>query len=153
MNVKAALVIIAFKRPKTLNLVLESVSAALVPEYQRIIFVQQGKNEEVSSLIKSFNYLPSQYLNYERTEAKSPEQAINANVYRGVAAAFENRDINLVTVLEDDILIAKDFLKFNLEICKTHYLDPAFRGINGFSGIPRSTSNCVTYSKQRFGTG
>jgi hypothetical protein len=38
-------------------------------------------------------------------------------------------------------------------MCKKYYLDPEFRGVNGFSGIPRSPQNQFTYSKQRYGLG
>jgi len=151
--VKAALVIVAFKRYETLKSVLGALSDALVPEYQEIVFVQQGNNQEVTALIENFDSLSSRHLKFDREEAKTPEQAINANVYAGISAAFQNREINLVTVLEDDILIAQDCLRFNVEICRANYLEPAFRGINGFSGVPRTSNNQFTYSKQRYGLG
>ena len=153
MIVKAALVIVTFKRSETLKNVLDALSGALVPEYQEIVFVQQGDEPEVTSLIRKFHSLPSRNLRFDRKEAKSAEQAINSNVHAGISAAFQNKEINLVTVLEDDILIAQDCLRFNVEICKVHYLDPAFRGINGFSGVPRTSNNQMTYSKQRYGLG
>jgi len=153
MIIKAALVIVAFKRSETLKNVLHALSEALVPEYQEIVFVQQGNNQEVSALIENFGSLPSRHLKFDRKEVKTPEQAINANVHEGISAAFQNSEINLVTVLEDDIRIARDCLKFNVEICRAHYLDPAFKGINGFSGVPRTSDNQFTYSKQRYGLG
>jgi hypothetical protein len=153
MIVKAALVVIAFKRHETLKSVMDALSEALVPEYQEIVFVQQGNNQEVTALIESFDSLPSRHLKFDRKEAKTPEQAINANVHQGISVAFQNSEINLVTVLEDDIRIAQDCLRFNVDICRAHYLDPAFRGINGFSGVPRTSTNQLTYSKQRYGLG
>jgi hypothetical protein len=153
MEIKAALVVVAFKRHETLKSILEAVSEALVSEYQEIVFVQQGSDQEVSTLIENFDSLPSRHLQFDRKEAKTPEQAINANVREGISAAFQNSEINLVTVLEDDIRIGQDCLKFNVDICKAHYSDPAFRGINGFSGLPRTSNNQFTYSKQRFGLG
>ena len=153
MIVKAALVIVAFKRSETLKHVLDALSDALVPDYQEVVFVQQGDEPAVTSLIRKFDSLPSRHLKFDRKEAKTPEQAINSNVHAGISAAFQNREINLVTVLEDDILIAQDCLRFNVEICRAHYLDPAFRGINGFSGVPRNSNNQFSYSKQRFGLG
>jgi len=153
MIVKAALVIVAFRRSETLAHVLDALSDALVPEYKEIVFVQQGDEPEVTSLIKKFDSLPSRHLKYDRKEAKTPEQAINSNVHAGISAAFRNSEVNLVTILEDDILIAQDCLRFNVEISRAHYLDSAFRGINGFSGVPRTSDNQFTYSKQRFGLG
>jgi hypothetical protein len=153
MEVKAALVIVAFKRYETLKCVLEAVSEALVSEYQEIVFVQQGSDQEVAALIENFDSLPSRHLKFDRKEANTPEQAINANVREGISAAFQNSEINLVTVLEDDIQIAQDCLRFNVDICKAHYSEPAFRGINGFSGLQRNSNNQFTYSKQRFGLG
>lgn len=153
MEIKAALVIVAFKRHETLKSVLEAVSEALVSEYQEIVFVQQGSDQEVSTLIENFDSLPSRHLQFDRKEAKTPEQAINANVREGISVAFQNSEINLVTVLEDDIWIAEDCLRFNVDICKAHYSDPAFRGVNGFSGLQRTSNNQFTYSKQRFGLG
>jgi len=153
MRVKAALVVIAFKRYETLKSVLDALSEALVPEYQEIVFVQQGNDKEVTGLIESFDCLPTRHLKFDRKEAKTPEQAINANVYEGISAAFQNSGVNLVTVLEDDIRIAQDSLRFNVEICNAHYFDPAFRGINCFSGVPRTLINQFSYSKQRFGLG
>jgi hypothetical protein len=153
MIVKAALVVIAFKRHETLKSVMDALSEALVPEYQEIVFVQQGNNKEVTALIESFDCLPTRHLKFDRKEAKTPEQAINANVYEGISAAFQNSEVNLVTVLEDDIRIAQDCLRFNVEICSAHYFDPVFRGINGFSGVPRTLNNQFSYSKQRFGLG
>ena len=132
MKVRGVLVVLAFKRSETLKNVLDALSAALVPEYQEIVFVQQGDEPAVTSLIRKFDSLPSRHLKFDRKEAKTPEQAINSNVHAGISVAFQNREINLVTVLEDDILIAQDCLRFNVEICRAHYLDPAFRGINGF---------------------
>ena len=153
MEIKAALVVVAFKRHETLKSILEAVSEALVSEYQEIVFVQQGSDQEVSTLIENFDSLPSRHLQFDRKEAKTPEQAINANVREGISAAFQNSEINLVTVLEDDIRIAQDCLRFKVDVCKAHYSDPAFRGINGFSGLPRTSNNQFTYSKQRFGLG
>ncbi len=153
VEINATLVVVAFKRFETLKKVLDGISDALVPEYREIIFVQQGNEPKVSDLIKNFKSLPSQHLYYDRSETKSSEQAINANVYAGISAAFQNPDTNLVTILEDDILVAKDFLRFNVEISGLHYLKPAFKGINGFSGIQRNSENQFTYSKQRFGLG
>ena len=153
MKVRGVLVVLAFKRSETLKNVLDALSAALVPEYQEIVFVQQGDEPAVTSLIRKFDSLPSRHLKFDRKEAKTPEQAINSNVHAGISVAFQNREINLVTVLEDDILIAQDCLRFNVEICRAHYLDPAFRGINGFSGVPRNSNNQFSYSKQRFGLG
>lgn len=153
MKVNAALVIVAFKRSETLKSVLEAVSESLVSEYQEIVFVQQGNDQDVTALIENFDLLPFRHLKFDRKEAKTPEQAINANVREGISAAFQNSDINLVTVLEDDIRIAHDCLRFNVDVCKAHYSDPAFRGINGFSGLQRTPNNQFTYSKQRFGLG
>ena len=153
MKVRGVLVVLAFKRSETLKNVLDALSAALVPEYQEIVFVQQGDEPAVTSLIRKFDSLPSRHLKFDRKEAKTPEQAINSNVHAGISVAFQNREINLVTVLEDDILIAQDCLRFNVEICRAHYLDPALRGINGFSGVPRNSNNQFSYSKQRFGLG
>ena len=153
MRVKAAVVVIAFKRYETLKSVLDALSEALVPEYEEVVFVQQGNDRKVTELIESFDCLPTRHLKFDRKEAKTPEQAINANVYEGISAAFQNSGINLVTVLEDDIRIAQDCLRFNVEICSAHYFDPAFRGINGFSGVPRTLINQFSYSKQRFGLG
>jgi hypothetical protein len=153
MIVKAALVVVTFKRHETLKSVLDALSEALVPEYQEIVFVQQGNDKEVTALIESFDSLPSRHLKFDREEVKTPEQAINANVYQGISVAFQNSEINLVTVLEDDIQIAQDCLRFNVDICRAHYLDSTFRGINGFSGVPRTSNNQLTYSKQRYGLG
>jgi hypothetical protein len=153
IQVFGALVVIAYKRSDSLNQVLNALSSALVPEYQEIVFVQQGNFPEVTKIINSFHSLPSRHLRVERIEAKSPGQAINLNVHEGISEAFQHPEIDLVTVLEDDIVISKDFLKFNIEAYKQNILNPSFRGINGFSGIPRTVDNEITFSKQRFGLG
>ena len=153
VEINAALVVVAFKRSETFKKVLDAISDTLVPEYWEIIFVQQGNEPKVSALIEAFDKLPSKHLKFDRKETKTSEHAINANVYAGISAAFQNVDVNLVTILEDDILVAKDFLRFNVEISGLHYSDSAFRGINGFSGIQRNPENQFTYSKQRYGLG
>ncbi len=153
VKIHAALVVVAFKRSETLKKVLDSLSDSLVPEYSEIIFVQQGNEPEVSALINNFNKLPTQHLKFDRKETSTSEQAINANIHDGISAAFQNVETNLVTILEDDVLIATDFLRFNVEISSLYYSDPKFRGINGFSGIPRNSENHLSYSKQRFGLG
>jgi hypothetical protein len=153
IQVNGALVVIAYKRSDSLDQVLNALSSALVPEYQEIVFVQQGNFPEVSKVIENFNSLPSRHLKVERIEAKTPGQAINLNVHEGIFEAFRHPEIDLVTVLEDDIVISKDFLKFNIEVYKQNISDSSFRGINGFSGLPRNIDNEFTYSKQRFGLG
>lgn len=152
-QIKAALVLVAFKRSESLEKVLKALSNSLIPEYQEIIFVQQGNVQEVTALIQEFHSLPARHLRFERKEAKSSQQAINLNIHAGISEAFRSPEIEFVTVLEDDILVSQDFLTFNVNMYFQHNSDPAFRGVNGFSGIPRNLENHSTYSKQRFGLG
>ena len=144
--------VLAYKRAEILKRTLISLESADQVNVSEIHIVLQGNDSEVRSVLNSVNWKYNLIqTNYSLNV--SAKEAINRNLYSGLSSAFENRAIDYVVVLEDDICVSKDFFNFVFAVYNQNHLDGSFRAINGFSGIPRELTKASNYGRYRFGVG
>jgi len=134
---RAAVLLVAFNRPRHTKEVIESLKRAHEFDSHEVFCVLQLGNSEVRKLIEDF--LPREKIIYvTHRDTISTKAKINNNMFKGLSATFSSRNVEYVVVLEDDIVIAKDFLQYMREIQDRFCDDKNFRAVNAFSALENS---------------
>ena len=150
---RGKILLLAHKREAELELVLNSIKNSDLSSIDSLLTVQQDLNPGVSRLLKEIDWIAHQNKNVVRNPLFSVEQQINSNLYAGLEHAFSDPKVDFVSVLEDDIVVAFDYFNFAMKLCTRYGNNSAFRGVNGFSGVPRGFGNENEYCLYRYGLG
>jgi hypothetical protein len=148
-----AVVLITHKRISQLSSVVESIAESWTEPYIELYVILHDNQPQVKKIVDSINFTKKIILKVNRDEILNPEEAISRNTFEGLMNAFMNPDIAYVTVLEDDICVRKDFLRFNSLIIAAESKHNKFKGINGFSGVKYDPEKEFAYSRFRYGFG
>jgi hypothetical protein len=148
-----AIVLITHKRTKQLSIVIESLEQSWVDSYIQLFVILHDSESQVKEIVESIKFISPKILNVSRDTIPTPREAISRNIFDGLSQAFLNQQIDYVTVLEDDILVRRDFLSFNSSVIAIESSREKFRGINGFSGERYNPSQEFAYSRFRYGFG
>lgn len=150
---RGKILLLAHKREAELKLVLNSIRNSDLSSIDSLLTVQQDLNPGVSNLLKEIDWMAHQNNNVARNPLFTVAQQINSNLYTGLELVFSDPKIDFVTVLEDDIVVAFDFFTFAMKLCTKYRNNSAFKGVNGFSGVPREYGNESEYCLYRYGLG
>lgn len=150
---RGKILLLAHKREAELELVLNSIKNSDLSSIDSLLTVQQDLNPGVSRLLKEIDWIAHQNKNVVRNPLFSVEQQINSNLYAGLEHAFSDPKVDFVSVLEDDIVVAFDYFNFAMKLCTRYGNNSAFRGVNGFSGVPRGFGDENEYCLYRYGLG
>jgi len=155
LSLNGTVVVVCHNRPRHLQIVIEQLRSAQDYELYKVIVVHQLGNEDVSSVIDSG--LPSAKVYRTKYDEKVSIRArINANVYKGLLEAFRDPNCDFAVVLEDDIVVANDFLWFVRFVIWKMYNDEDFRAVNGFSRMkskPFRKNFTLGYVRLNYGAG
>lgn len=132
-----SILVLTHRRTKHLTKVLQGLKDASGVENGKVIFSCDRPSNEVLRICENFNH-PNQSIIVHEDIPQSSAQAINRSLFRGLQYAFTINKSSLVVVVEDDILLSKDFLSFTLHVFRSYASKNGFRGVNLFS---RSKSN------------
>lgn len=152
-DLTGAVLLITYKRVHHLTKVIESLAEAWTEPYNELHVILHHNQIKVREVVHSINFTKPKILLVDRKVLMSPQEAISRNIFDGLSKTFSNTQIDFVTVLEDDIIVRKDFLDFNSSIISREIHDEKFRGINGFSGAEFELSKDDVYSRFRYGFG
>lgn len=151
-----AAVFLAFDRPEHFKKAIEKARSSFgFAQLQKYLIIQ-GSNPEILNYVQ--NHLKDFFIMQVQHPAdKSVKSKINYNTRIGLAKAFEDKNIKVVTVIEDDILVAKTFFLFIEKVFLDFQEDSGFRGVNGFSGKEQFMSEVppghTEITKSNFGLG
>jgi len=127
-----AIIVLTHKRTTHLRKVLESLSHAKNIARCFLIFACDRPSSEVKDIISTFSH-PKKTILILNDAPLSTKHAINRSLFIGMKEAFEEMSCSAVIVIEDDIVVAPDFLDFTIAILNRFAKFKAFRGINLFS--------------------
>jgi hypothetical protein len=123
-------------------------------DFNKLVILQKNnliKDQNIINKIKKIDEkIKIIKTNYSKEYTKFSKT--NNNIYLGFKTCFENWKSEYVIHLEDDILPAYDFLKFNDELMKLYSKDKNFFSINGFSKEFKK-NKYYHYSKFIYGIG
>jgi len=83
-----------------------------------------------------------------------PRHRILKNLQIGLSTAFDILDAPYCVVIEDDIVVSRDFLSFIASVQKIFRRNHKFRAVNGFSRLEPSSDNVPAhYMRTNYGVG
>ena len=148
-----AILLITFNRPTELSLVLDSIHRSNLDSIRRLVVIQQPGNSQISEICSKINWIEFEH-HLNEPPGKSTPSHINNNIFVGLDLVFQDSNIDWVAVLEDDIVVARDFFRFIDFVIKFYASDRDFRGVNGFSGLPNNEDNTSDqFGEYRYGFG
>ena len=150
---RGAVLLMTFQRSHELGQVIESLRAAWNSSYQELLVIEHEGFPQVTTKIQSIDWIIPRIVQVKHEEKISAASNINKNLYLGLSTLFETSDVEFVTVVEDDIYVSSDFLKFSAEVVDMEISNTKFMGVNGFSGAKYSKYEIETYGRFRFGFG
>jgi hypothetical protein len=145
--------LITHKRVNELRKVIDSLDKAWVDDYKTLNIILHVNEEKVIAEIDKIPAGRRNIIQVDRSASVNARSSINLNVHDGLKVSFSDQEIDFVTVLEDDILIRKDFLKFNSLVINQNIENCEFMGINGFSAAEFNGQKDDVYGKFRYGFG
>ena len=145
-------VVIAYNRPEELLVTLNAIKESDRSNLNHLVVVLQPGDSRVEQICKEIDWIETTILISEAVTGSAMHK-INMNVLKGLDYAFSSPKNQWVAMIEDDIVIARDFFRFASYIISKHGEDKDFLGINGFSGVKRCDSSPGDYGKYRYGLG
>lgn len=150
---RGAVLLMTFQRSHELAQVIESLRAAWNSSYLELLVIEHQGFPQVTANIQSIDWIIPRIVQVKHNPKISAGSNINKNLYLGLSTLFETTEVEFVTVIEDDIYISSDFLKFSAEVVAMEISNTKFMGVNGFSGATYSKDEIETYGRFRFGFG
>jgi hypothetical protein len=150
---RGSVLLITHKRVTELRQVIESLESAWINDYKVINIILHKDAAHIMKEIEKIPVARRNIIEVDRSDSINSRSAINSNVHDGLRTAFLDSEIDFVTVIEDDICVRKDFLRFNAEIVYQNLKNRDFMGINGFSAAEFKNDQDDVYGKFRYGFG
>lgn len=116
-----------------------------------LVIVQQGNDSKINKVAESIDWIPFTHLLVEYDALVGAKERINANIRYGLKFSFEDLRADLVTIVEDDVLVGADFLFFVRQMFEIEGNNEKFRGVNAISGCQGDEEDISIYGKFRFG--
>lgn len=148
-----SILLLAYQRPEVLAKSIVSLEKARRANISELIVVFQEGDSSVNSQIEGIDWIRKRIFRTSYPANISSAKSINSNIHLGFAESFKDPNCDYVVVIEDDICVSKDFFEFIYSVYSQNYANKKFRGINGFSGIPRELTSYENYGKYRYGVG
>ena len=148
--VTKTLVINSFNRPILLRDCLESCLSLENLEEYKIVMVHQKGNFEVERIVNEHAHLFSTLITTNPSGDKTDEFITNNRIL-GLYVGFEFWKSEFVVSIEDDVILARDALKFIEYAFETYRKNPSFRGVNLGSKLSLLEVDPISYSCLRFG--
>ena len=147
---RGAIVLSTFSRDKELSACLEKIIEANKDFNLPLIVVHQLGYPKVGQVISDFRS-NIDYCIELNGENLSPLENINRNRILSYQLSFNWLQSDWVIAIEEDVLIAKDTVKFVNYVMEKYDGKIGFRGVNLGSRELKTKENSETYSKLRFG--
>ena len=130
----AGILILCHKRTDHLRKVLHSLERAKEIGDFEILFVAQDPTDSVLEVIEKSHLMNKKVIirNIEVNKF-STKKNINSNLFFGLSELFNNQKIDFAIVLEDDVVIAEEFLVYVRHMINKFERYSLFRGVNGVS--------------------
>ena len=148
-----AVLLITFRRTEELKQTIDYLHSAWNEAYKELYVVVHTNFPKVGRIVNEIGWINPQIIEVEHNVHETSAANISRNVLLGLTKVFGKIDIDFVTVIEDDICVSSDFLRFSSEIYKSEISNPHFMGVNGFSGAEYSAQMKDKYGRFRFGFG
>ena len=148
-----AVLLITFRRTEELKQTIDHLQKAWNVAYKELYVEVHTDFPKVRKIIDEIDWINPQVIEVNHDTHATSAANINRNVFLGLSEVFSRLDIEFVTVIEDDICVSSDFLRFSSEIYKSEIRNSHFMGINGFSGAKYSAKMKDKYGKFRFSFG
>jgi hypothetical protein len=148
-----AVLLITFKRTLELEQTINHLRSAWDHSYSSLFVILHEDFPEVAKVIEKIDWINPEIIKVKDNQFQSSATKINRNLYLGLSTIFSIAETRFVTVIEDDICVSSDFLKFSAETLDIEISNSKFMGINGFSGAEFKPDKTETYGRFRFGFG
>ena len=148
-----SILLLAYQRPEVLRESILALKNSYKYKINEMVIVFQGDNPEVLNIIDGIDWIDYRVIRTDYQAHVSSKEAINRNLFRGLCEVFSNSKTDYVAVIEDDICVSRDFFNFIDCAYELNAKDKYFRAVNGFSGIPRQSTQASNFGKYRFGVG
>ena len=148
-----AVLLITFKRTEELEQTINHLRSAWDQSYSSLFVILHEDFPGVAKVIEGIDWINPEIIKVKDNQFESSATKINRNLYLGLSTIFSLAETGFVTVIEDDICVSSDFLKFSAEILGIEIGNSKFMGINGFSGAEFKPDETETYGRFRFGFG
>lgn len=147
-----SIIVICHRRTSHLERVLGALASCTSIESFHVVFVVQDPIKPVLQIIREFPYSHS-ILTTDCSLSRSTAQSINGNVFAGLEHCFNKLHSEFVIVLEDDIVLSKDALKFYEFAINSQSMFSGFRGVNGFSEMVAPVGASKSFVRVSHGLG
>jgi hypothetical protein len=151
--VAGSILLLAYQRPEVLHQTISSLKKSRLVNISDLIIVFQEGNNAVNTQIESIDWIRKSIFRKSYLSEISSAKAINSNIHLGLTKSFQDPNCDYVAIIEDDICVSADFFEFIYSVYSQNVSNRKFRGINGFSGIPRELTSYENYGKYRYGVG
>jgi hypothetical protein len=148
-----SILLLAYQRPEVLVKSILSLEKARRVNISDLTVVFQEGDSSVNSQLEGIDWITKRIFRTSYPANNSSAKSINSNIHLGLTESFNNPNCDYVVVIEDDICVSVDFFEFVYSVYSQNNTNKKFRGINGFSGIPRQLTSCENYGKYRYGVG
>lgn len=151
---RGVIVVLAHKRIGHLRACLEAISVASERDNFLLAVVVDEGTREIREFVSSSR--PDVSIRLEPEDGSPARARIMHSLKHGLSWAFDVAGADYAIVIEDDILISKDFFVF-IKACFQRYSNrPFFRAVNGF-GLSRQSAgvpgNEVEVARLNYGVG
>lgn len=138
-QLSGAIIVLAHQRVTQLEKCLTALeNADNSNEFPKLVVVDGG-NDAVEQL-SWMKFKPDFHLRIKPNQRKTSRARILESLRCGLSWAFDVQQADYVVVIEDDIIIARDFLTFVDACMKENLSRPLFRAVNGFGVAIREES-------------
>jgi hypothetical protein len=148
-----AVLLITFRRTEELKQTIDHLQTAWNEPYKELYVLVHADFPKVRKIIDEIDWINPHVIEVTHDIHATSATNINRNVFLGLSEVFSRLDLEFVTVIEDDICVSSDFLRFSSEIYKSEISNSHFMGINGFSGAEYSAKMKDKYGRFRFSFG
>ena len=148
-----SILLLAYQRPEILEKSILSLEKARRSNISDLIVVFQEGNSSVNSQLEGIDWITKRIFRTSYPANTSSAKSINSNIHLGLTESFIDPNCDYVVIIEDDICVSLDFFEFVYSVYSQNNTKKKFRGINGFSGIPRELTSRENYGKYRYGVG
>lgn len=131
-----SIVVFAHKRTDVLRVVLGALARCSGFDEHRLVVVIDGGSPEVEKIVRD-NTSPD-VLVITAPEPEKPALGRMNRAFRGgLNMAFDYLAAPFTIVLDDDVIVSKDFLTFHARVHAEYGAEKRFRGVNAFSPLSR----------------
>lgn len=150
---RASILLLAHSRHEHLRSTVRALTQARnFSNHNTLAFIDGDWPKTIEVLKESLS--PNFLVESRSDEKLEPRNRIRQNIDLGLRISFDQLQSPYTIVIEDDIVIAPDFLDFVEAIMEKHARDAGFRAVNGFSLLSDSDgAEPCHYTRVNYGVG